>query len=132
MQKFNGRRSVFNFWMINSAFLQYSLLRILFNFIYWDHSDYGTTWRLSGEHAKPITGPGKVPLSYCPCIQAYKKIRHCLSLLNIPEPTAAVAAVKEPYYLCLNYVRVQVGHSTVQSTPYFLLHWIHWAIDATL
>lgn len=58
--KFNGRRPVFNFWATISAFLQFSgwvfyfLLYIFFN---WDYSDYGTTWRLSGEHARPITGP---------------------------------------------------------------------------
>jgi len=52
--KFNGRRPVFNFWSIN---LQFPTLFVLIG----TTLAYGTTWRLSGEHARPITGPGKSP-----------------------------------------------------------------------
>lgn len=98
MQKYNGRRPVFNFGRLILHFCN-SLQRIfLIGTTLTTEPLGGFPGNTRGRSRAPVKFPYPIVRVY---VQAYKQIQHCQSLLNIPEPTAAVAAVKEHYYLCL-------------------------------
>ena len=132
MQKYNGRRPVFNFGRLilhfcNSLLSNFFFSFFSFLFLFLFFFLIGTTLTTEplggfpgntrGRSRALVKFPYPIVRVY---VQAYKQIQHCQSLLNIPEPTAAVAAVKEHYYLCLITCVCKVGHSTVQSTPYIV------------